>query len=168
MEEWNETAVEVRGVTLPELFEEQVEKTPEAVAVVYEDSKLSYGELNERANRLARYLFGGGVGPESLVGIAMERSLELIVGLWGTLKAGAAYLPLDRSYPAARLMQMLEEARPVCVLVTSKSTLQLPVGSLRIIVDGNDIINRLDNDSSINPSDDREKTVRSCRITRHM
>ena len=116
LEEFNATAVEVRGGTLPEWFEEQVKKTPEAVAVVYGEEWLSYGELNARANRLARYLIGRGVGPEGVVGIAMERSLELMVGLWGTLKAGAAYLPLDPSYPAARLAQMAGEAGPVLVL----------------------------------------------------
>src|SRR4029453_4723100 len=89
-------------VCIHELFEEQVERMPDAVAVVYEDAWLSYGELNRRANQLAHYLIGLGVRPEASVGICVERSLEMIVGLLGILKAGGAYLPLDPAYPAER------------------------------------------------------------------
>src|SRR5713226_1017893 len=116
LEEWNETRHEVEGGSVPELFEAQVERTPEAVAVVYEEEELSYRELNERANQLAHYLIGLGVGPEDVVGICLERSLEMVVALLGILKAGAAYLPLDPEYPRQRLALMLEDARPKVLL----------------------------------------------------
>src|SRR5229473_7813053 len=93
--EWNDTAKAVPEATLTELFEQQVERTPEAVAVVFEDQHLTYRQLNERANQLAHYLRALGVGPEVLVGICVERSLEMVVGLLGILKAGGAYVPLD-------------------------------------------------------------------------
>ena len=85
--------------TITEIFEEQVRRTPNAVAVVYEEGELTYQELNRRSNQLAHYLAGLGVGPGDRVGICIERSLEMIVGLLGILKAGAAYVPLDRNYP---------------------------------------------------------------------
>ena len=102
-----------------ELFEEQVQRTPQAVAVVYEGQSLTYAELNARANQLARYLRDQGVGPDQLVGICVERSLEMVVGLLGILKAGGAYVPLDPSYPPERLAYMLEDAAPQ-VLLTQK------------------------------------------------
>ncbi|WP_321968535.1 AMP-binding protein, partial [Burkholderia cepacia] len=79
--------------TIHELFEAQVERSPDSVAVVFEGEQLTYGELNERANRLGHYLRGRGVGADSLVGICVERSLEMVVGLLGILKAGGAYVP---------------------------------------------------------------------------
>ena len=103
-----------------ELFEEQVEKTPDAVAVVYEDATLSYGELNRRANQLAHYLRELGVGPDQRVAICMERSLEMVVGLLGVLKAGGAYVPLDPAYPVERLRYMLDDSAPVAVLTQSQ------------------------------------------------
>ncbi len=100
-----------------ELFEEQVRRTPDAVAVVFENQQLTYRELNCRANQLGHYLQSLGVGPEVLVGICVERSLEMIVGLLGILKAGGAYLPLDFAYPQERLSFMLDESG-VRVLLT--------------------------------------------------
>ncbi|PGC46675.1 AMP-binding protein, partial [Bacillus wiedmannii] len=85
------------------LFEQQVEKTPEAIAVIYENEKLTYRELNERANQLAHYLQKRGVGPESLVGVYMERSPKMMIALLGILKSGGAYVPLDPTYPENRL-----------------------------------------------------------------
>src|SRR5258706_4844709 len=106
--EWNDTATDYpRDRCIHELFEAQVARTPEAVAVVFEGQQLSYGELNARANQLAHHLIGLGAGPEVLVGVCMERSLELIVGLLGILKAGAAYVPLDPGYPSKRFELML-------------------------------------------------------------
>ena len=87
----------------------QVEKTPDAIALVFEDQQLTYRELNSRANQLAHYLHKLGVGPDMLVGICMERSIEMIVGLLGILKAGGAYVPLDPCYPKERLGFMLED-----------------------------------------------------------
>ena len=126
--EWNATEAEYpRDKCIHELFEEQVEQTPEAVAVVYEEEPLSYGELNARANQLAHYLRELGVGPDERVGICVERSLEMVVGLLGMLKAGGAYVPLDPGYPAERLQFMLEDAH-ASVLVTQESLVsQLPV-----------------------------------------
>src|SRR5215212_10177343 len=108
--EWNATEAEYpREKLVQELFEEQVEKTPDAVAVVYEDATLSYAELNRRANQLAHYLRELGVGPDQRVGICLERSLQMIVGLLGVMKAGGAYVPLDPAYPVERLQYMLDD-----------------------------------------------------------
>jgi non-ribosomal peptide synthetase component F len=98
-----------RNSCVHELFEKQVERTPDAVAVVFEAEQLTYRELNARANQLAHYLRARGVCAEVLVGICVERSVEMIVGLLGILKAGGAYLPLDPSYPLERLSLMLGE-----------------------------------------------------------
>jgi amino acid adenylation domain-containing protein len=107
-----------------ELFEAQVERTPAAIAVIHEKEKLTYAELNTRANHLAHYLRTMGVGPEVLVGLCMERSLEMIVGVMGILKAGGAYVPLDPTYPQARLAQMIMDAG-MPVILTQRS--RLPV-----------------------------------------
>ncbi|HEY0685560.1 MAG TPA: amino acid adenylation domain-containing protein [Steroidobacter sp.] len=107
-----------------QLFEAQVERTPEQVAVVFEGASLRYRELNERANRLAHYLRAQGVGPDCLVGICVERSLEMVVGVLAILKAGGAYVPLDPSYPKERLAYMLSDAAPT-VLLTQRSLLQV-------------------------------------------
>nr|QEO74533.1 condensation domain-containing protein [uncultured bacterium] len=110
--EWNETATAYPSEScIHQLFEAQVERAPEAVAVVYQEEQLSYGELNRRANQLAHYLRSVGVGPESLVGILLDRSLEMVIALLGVLKAGAAYVPLDPQYPLERLSFMIEDAR---------------------------------------------------------
>ena len=109
--EWNDTATEYSNdACIHELFEAQVKQTPDAVAVVFEDERLTYEELNQRANQLAHYLREQGVGPDVIVGLCIERSLEMIVGILGILKAGGAYLPLDPEYPAARINYMLEDA----------------------------------------------------------
>ncbi|WP_152646131.1 non-ribosomal peptide synthetase, partial [Streptacidiphilus albus] len=116
--EWNDTAHEVPSGTLPELFEAQVVRTPDAVAVVLDGVELTYRQLNARANRLARLLVTQGAGPESLVAVLMERSVELVVSLLAVLKAGAAYLPVDPDYPATRIAQVLTEAQPTVLLST--------------------------------------------------
>ncbi len=109
--EWNATAVSLaEGLTLHGLFEAQAARTPGAEAVIYGDLSLTYEELNARADRLAAHLASVGVGPESRVGIAMGRSLELAVALIGTLKAGAAFVPLDPAYPRERLEAMRRDA----------------------------------------------------------
>src|SRR5262245_23816375 len=116
LREWNDTAHPIAPVTLPELFAAQAGRTPDAIAVVFGDARLSYGELDARANQLAHHLRSLGVGPEVVVGLCVERSLELLVGLLGILKAGGAYLPLDPAYPAERLAFMLDDAAaPVLV-----------------------------------------------------
>jgi amino acid adenylation domain-containing protein len=116
--EWNDTqATYPQEKCIHQLFEAQVEKTPDAIAVVFEDQQLSYQALNVRANQLAHYLQTLGVKPEVLVGICVERSLEMIIGLVGILKTGGAYVPLDPSYPPERLAFMLEDSQ-VQVLLT--------------------------------------------------
>ena len=102
--EWNNTRVDYpEDLCLHQLFEAQVERTPDAVAAVYEGSHLTYRDLNARANQLAHYLQRLGVAPDVLVGMAMERSLEMVIGLLGILKAGGVYVPLDPAYPRERL-----------------------------------------------------------------
>ncbi|AUB35491.1 Non-ribosomal peptide synthetase component F [Nostoc flagelliforme CCNUN1] len=122
--EWNDTHTEYpQHQCIHQLFEEQVERTPDAVAVVFEDQQLTYRELNARANQLAHYLRTLGVKPEVLVAICVERSLEMVVGLLGILKAGGAYIPLDPDYPTERLSFMLSDAQ-VQVLLTQQRLLQ--------------------------------------------
>ncbi|MFG3165502.1 amino acid adenylation domain-containing protein, partial [Streptomyces sp. NPDC048232] len=123
---WNDTATRVSDTTLAQLFAEQVARDPGAVAVVCGDERLSYAELDERANRLAKVLARRGVGPESVVAVMLERSVELVVGLLAVWKAGAAYLPVDPGYPSERLAFTLSDARPSCVLTTRAHAGQLP------------------------------------------
>ena len=130
---WNETGTAYPEKSIAELFEEQAEQQGTAVAVVCDGEELSYAELNRRANQLAHYLRAQGVGPETLVGICLERSLELAVGLLGILKAGGAYLPLDANYPAERLAYMLADARPSLLLTQSKFLSQLPRTDVKVI-----------------------------------
>jgi hypothetical protein len=115
--EWNATRTEYpRNQLIHELFEAQAARRPDAVAVAQEDDQLSYGELNARANRLARRLRALGVRPDARVGLCVERSLDMAVGLLGILKAGGAYVPLDPAYPIERLSYMVADSRPVVVL----------------------------------------------------
>jgi len=110
---------EAGTLCLHELFEAQVARTPDAVAVVYEDERVSYRELNRRADRFSNYLRRRGAGREALVALLMERSIEMVVALLGVLKAGGAYVPLDPEYPAERLALMLDDVNPR-VLVTQE------------------------------------------------
>ncbi|HVS80634.1 MAG TPA: amino acid adenylation domain-containing protein [Pyrinomonadaceae bacterium] len=103
----------------PRLFEDQVSRAPEKPAVIYENERLTFAELNARANQLARYLRNRGAGAESLIGICVERSLDMAVGILGILKSGAAYLPLDPDYPKERLAFMLDDARPALVVTNA-------------------------------------------------
>ena len=122
--EWNAIEAEYpQDRCIHELFEEQVERTPDAVAVVFEDQRLTYRELNARANQLAHYLQKLGVGPEALVGLCLDRSLDMVVGLLGILKAGGAYVPMDPSYPTERLAFIAEDAQ-VKVLLTQQPLLR--------------------------------------------
>ncbi|HZF09879.1 MAG TPA: non-ribosomal peptide synthase/polyketide synthase [Thermoanaerobaculia bacterium] len=124
---WNDTAVAFpRERCLHELIEEQVERTPEAAAVCFDEEVLSYRELDARAGRLARRLRSLGVGPEVLVGLCVERSLAMMVGLLAILKAGGAYVPLDPAYPLARLAFMLEDAAAPVLLTEERLRDRLP------------------------------------------
>jgi len=120
LEDWNHTEVEYdREVCVHQLIESQAETTPTALALVFEDKQLTYQELNDRANQVANYLRKLGVGPDTFVGVCVERSLDMIIGLLGILKAGGAYLPLDPTYPKDRLNFMVMDAR-VPVLLTQE------------------------------------------------
>ncbi|MGK7902911.1 MAG: amino acid adenylation domain-containing protein [Hormoscilla sp.] len=120
--QWNSNVAEYpQDKYIHQLFEEQVERTPDSVAVVFEKQEVTYRELNQRANQLARYLQSLGVGLEVLVGICIERSVEMVVGLLGILKAGGAYLPLDPSYPRDRLAYLLEDSGVTLLLASEKS-----------------------------------------------
>jgi amino acid adenylation domain-containing protein len=121
--------------SLSRLFEIQVEKTPAIIALTFENESLTYAELNSRANQLAHRLRKLGVGPESMVGICMERSVEMVVGLLGIIKAGAAYVPLDPEYPEQRLAYMMDDAQ-LSVLLTQQRWLdEVPVQCLTIALD---------------------------------
>ena len=120
--QWNDTATPCPGIGIHQLFEAQVRRNPEALALIEGDRRLSYGELNVRANRLAHQLSTIGVGPEILVGVCLERSIELVTALLAILKAGGAYLPLDPAYPHERLAFMLEDTQAP-VLLTQRALL---------------------------------------------
>ncbi|WP_315751432.1 non-ribosomal peptide synthetase [Bradyrhizobium sp. SZCCHNS3055] len=138
--DWNDTAASYpQDVCLHELFAAHAERRPDAVAAIWEDDELCYGELDRCANQLAHHLRGLGVGPDVIVGLCVERSLDMVVGVLGILKAGGAYLPLDPRYPAERLAYMLDDAK-VEVLLTQEALLQrLPASDaivVRLDVDG--------------------------------
>ncbi|WP_213781867.1 AMP-binding protein, partial [Caballeronia sp. dw_276] len=136
---WNDTAVVyAREQTLHGLFEQQVQRDPDAVALVHESTRLTYGELNARANRLAHRLRALGVGPDVLVGLCVERSPEMMVALLGVLKAGGAYVPLDPSYPRERLTYMLADAKPAVVITQASPDPQLDTGDAAVFSFGRD------------------------------
>lgn len=133
--EWNETVSPYpREQCIHELFEAQVERAPDAVAVVFDGQQLTYRELNRRANHLAGHLTDLGVRPEALVGICMRRSLETLIGVLGVLKAGGAYVPLDPSYPAERLRWMIEDSRAQILLTEQEVAGSLPLFQGRMIL----------------------------------
>jgi amino acid adenylation domain-containing protein len=127
LDEWNDTARDYpQGQCLHQLFEEQAHYTPDTVALIFGEERLTYRELNRRADCLASYLRSRGVGPEMLVGVCMGRSVEMVVALLGILKAGGAYVPLDPAYPAERLAFMLEDARLSVLLTQAQLVETLP------------------------------------------
>src|SRR6185436_4494864 len=151
LSDWNDTSTEWPSIEcVHEMFEQQAERTPDAVALFFEQSSLSYRELNMRSNRLAHYLGSLGVAPGALIGISMKRSLDMIIALFAILKAGAAYVPLDPAYPKERLAEMLNDAR-VSLLITEQGVLEnLPeAGAPMVIVDSER--NRVDSHSADNP-----------------
>ena len=134
--EWNNTEADYpTDNCIHELLESQVERTPDAIAVVCDNQRLTYRELNRRANQLAHYLRKRSVGPETLVAICMERSIEMIIGLLGILKAGGAYVPLDPAYPKERLAFMLEDARVTVMLTKERLLTTLPEHQARVCLD---------------------------------
>lgn len=132
--EWNEMGqVSPADRSVQELFEAQVAARPDAVAVVSDQEQLTFAELNRRANRLAHFLAAQGMGPESIVGVFMDRSAEMIVALLGILKSGAAYLPLDTSLPRERLVVMLEDTRASLLLTQEHLSARLPEHRARVV-----------------------------------
>ena len=121
LEEWNGTGRQYSSNRcIHQLFEAQAERAPDATALVYERERLSYRDLNARANQLAHYLIAMGIEPDDLIGICVDRSMDMVAGILGILKAGGAYLPLDPEYPSERLAFMMEDARPRVVLTRRK------------------------------------------------
>ena len=133
LQTWNDTARAVPSATLPELFAAQVARTPDAVAVVFEDQSLTYGELDARANQLAHHLRALGVGPEMLVGLCVERSPEMLIGLIGILKAGGAYLPLDPDYPPSGWPSCWKMRRRRCSSPSRRCSIGCPRMARRIV-----------------------------------
>ncbi|HEX8852508.1 MAG TPA: amino acid adenylation domain-containing protein, partial [Pyrinomonadaceae bacterium] len=133
--DWNETATEYpRESCIHELFEQQAAETPDAVALVFEEEQLTYAELNRRANQLAAYLSGLGVGAEVRVGIMLDRSPEMVTGLLGILKAGGAYVPLDPAYPRERLAFMIDDS-VLSILLTQERHLDAAFAPLVVCLD---------------------------------
>ncbi|MDQ3764631.1 MAG: amino acid adenylation domain-containing protein, partial [Actinomycetota bacterium] len=158
--EWNNTNHAVPQVTLPELFQAQVARTPDSVAVVFEGAELSYEELNALANRLARLLIECGAGPERFVALALPRTADLIVTLLAVLKAGAAYLPIDLAYPAERIGFMLADANPVLVVTTTELADHLPTNKARrVVLNETDTVARLATYPDTNVEDDERDCV---------
>ena len=124
--EWNDTARAYPETSAHVLFEDQARRTPDAPAVILDDRRLSYGELNRRANQLARHLGALGVGADVLVGVCMDRSIDLLVALLGILKAGGTFVPLDPEYPGERLAFMLEDTRAPVILTEQRFRDHLP------------------------------------------
>jgi amino acid adenylation domain-containing protein len=130
---WNATDADIPQQCVHELFEAQVGRTPDATAVVFDEKRLTYSELNQRANQLAHHLTKIGAAKEAVVGIYMDRSLEMMIALLGTLKAGAAYLPLDPFYPQERIDFILEDANPLAVLTQSHLASNLSNSAARTV-----------------------------------
>lgn len=138
--EWNETEVSVlEHRFMHEMFEERAAQQPDAIALVYEDQHLSYGIVEASAQHLRNYLQEQGVRPETIVGLCVERSVRMIIGLLGILKSGGAYLPLDPSYPPDRLAFMLDDAQPVLVLSTTDLAKRLPDNAAVVCLDGSEL-----------------------------
>jgi amino acid adenylation domain-containing protein len=154
LEEFNHTSITLPNATFPDLFEAQVFRTPHLPALVVGEQAISYTQLNQHANRLAHYLMTFGIGPESLVGIAMERSAEMVVSVLAALKAGAAYVPLDPEYPEARIEYMLSDASPVAIVASALSGARLPLnGSIKVIqLDAAEVKNILAQQPDHNPA----------------
>ncbi len=151
--EWNGTVRAFPEATLPQLFEAQVTRTPDATAVICQVDVLTYAELNAHANRLAHALIARGAGPEHIVALALPRSVEFIVALLAVMKAGAAYLPVDPDYPAERITTMLSDAEPVLLITTSGVAPSLPDSVPWIALDCPHVIATLDQCSDTDPTD---------------
>ncbi|MFD6453693.1 amino acid adenylation domain-containing protein, partial [Nocardia sp. NPDC060220] len=133
--QWNDTRRDLAPELLLDGYRRAVAEHPDAVAVAYEGAELTYREFDERVNRLARLLVTHGVGPESLVGLAVRRSLDLVVGMYAIVTAGGAYVPIDPDHPADRIAHILDTAAPAAVLSTTADAIEVPAGVPVILVD---------------------------------
>ncbi len=133
LDDFNDTAFPYpQTLLIHQLFEQQVEQTPDATALVFGDSQLSYAELNRHANQLAHHLIASGVRPDDRVAICADRSLDLIIGLYAILKAGAGYIPLDPEYPAERLAYQLSDSKPMLLLTQQHLQTHLPIQNIPV------------------------------------
>ncbi|HKR15496.1 MAG TPA: amino acid adenylation domain-containing protein [Pyrinomonadaceae bacterium] len=149
--EWGRNIVEFpRDKSIAEVFEEQAALNPDAIAVEFQNTRLTYRQLNEKANQLAHYLIELGVGPDTLVGLCVERSVELIAGVIGILKAGGAYVPFDPAYPQERLSAMFDEAQPKVLLTQDALLSKLPENTARVVFVDSDTA-RIARESNANP-----------------
>ncbi|MFI6084254.1 amino acid adenylation domain-containing protein [Streptomyces sp. NPDC051217] len=141
LEKFNDTATEVPEQTVIGTFEEQVARTPQATAVIHQDVRLTYGDLNERANRLARHLTGEGIGPNTLAAVVLPRTPDLVVTILAVLKTGAAYVPIDPGYPSTRLQHILDTARPRLIITETGVATVLPEypDAERLLLDTTDV-----------------------------
>ncbi|WP_431042217.1 amino acid adenylation domain-containing protein [Streptomyces sp. P1-3] len=149
----NDTAEEVPGTTVPQLFERQVAAAPDALAMIAGEQSLSYRELNARANRLAHWLIGRGVGPETVVGVALPRSGDVIVALLAVMKAGGVHLPIDPAYPAERISFLLEDALPTLVLTRAEFAAGLPADAEIVELDDPAVLAHLAERPDHDPTD---------------
>ncbi|WP_371664006.1 amino acid adenylation domain-containing protein [Streptomyces sp. NBC_00280] len=142
LREWNDTDHDIPLRTWPEMFADQVRQRPDDIALVFEDTSLTYAELDDRAGRLASALIARGAGPERVVALAVPRSAELIVAEVAVLKSGAAYLPVDTDYPADRISYMLADAGPVCLVTTAEVAADIPAndGMAVVVLDSPDVV----------------------------
>ncbi|MBB5959617.1 amino acid adenylation domain-containing protein/non-ribosomal peptide synthase protein (TIGR01720 family) [Saccharothrix tamanrassetensis] len=151
--EWNDTAHPMPSVALPELFEHQVTRIPHNTALVFQDTALSYTELNTKANRLAHLLIECGIGPEQFVALALARSVDMVVAILAVLKAGAAYLPLDPDYPHQRITFVLADTVPALLITTTTTGLPDTPGLPRLVLDDPDTLMALDEHTGTDPTD---------------
>ncbi|MBV8996030.1 MAG: amino acid adenylation domain-containing protein, partial [Pseudonocardiales bacterium] len=153
--DYNNTTTSIPTISLPTIFEQQVTRIPDAVAVIFQDTTVTYHQLNTAANQLAHLLIAHGVGPEQIVALALPRSTEMIAALLGVLKAGAAYLPLDPDYPPARIAFMLGDAHPTLLLTTTDTTRCIPDDNAipRLVLDNYDTTKALSACPDTDPTD---------------
>ncbi|ONK01312.1 non-ribosomal peptide synthetase [Pectobacterium actinidiae] len=149
--DFNATDMDIpQHALIHELFEAQVTRTPDAIAVVFGDTALSYNELDRQANRLAHHLLSCGVRPDERVAICVERGLNMVIGLLGILKAGGAYVPLDPTYPVERLRYMLDDAKPVALL-TQSAHIEIMNGNLPVVLLDSGDVSPFDNEPDTSP-----------------
>ncbi|MFF7981302.1 non-ribosomal peptide synthase/polyketide synthase [Streptomyces sp. NPDC007901] len=159
LHDWNDTDHDVPARTWPRMFADQVAARPDEVALVHEDVRLTYAELDARAARLAHALVARGAGPEQVVALAVPRSADMIVAEVAVLKAGAAYLPVDTDYPADRIAYMLDDARPVCLVTTAEMVPDLPPGLDPLVLDAPETVAELAAHPAQDPAIAAELTV---------